>query len=75
MAFGGLTEDRPSESVAESQVRTYPVLILREELNFILMNICRGIFVCLTEDYNVAKQEISPLLLKTISRWTDVQKL
>jgi len=75
MAFGGLTEDRPSESVAESQVRTYPVLILREELNFILMNICRGIFVCLTEDYNVAKQEISPLLLKTIPRWTDVQKL
>src|SRR5260370_10050163 len=38
------------------------------------MNICRGIFVWLTEGYNVAKQEISPLLLKTIPCWTDVQK-
>jgi hypothetical protein len=50
MAFGGLTEEGPSQSVAESQVRTYPVLILREELKLILMNICRGIFVCLTEN-------------------------
>jgi hypothetical protein len=64
MAFGGLTEDGPSQTIAESQVRTDPVVILREELKLILMNVCRRIFAYLTEDSNVAQQKVSPLLLK-----------
>ena len=75
MAFGGLTEEGPSQPVAESQVGTYPVVILREELKLILMNVCRRIFVCLTEDNNVAQQKVSPLLLKAVPCWTDVQKV
>ena len=75
MAFGGLTEDGPSQTIAESQIRTYTVLILREELKLILMNVCCRIFVCLTEDNNVAQQKVSPLLLEAIPCWTDVQKV
>jgi len=74
MAFGWLTEQGPSQAIAESQVGTYPVLILREEFKLILMDIRGGIFVCLIEDCNIAKQEVSPLLLKATARWTDVQK-
>ena len=75
MAFGGLTKERPSKPVIKGQIRTYTVLILGEEFEFILVNVYDGICVGLTKDDNVAKQKVSPLLLKAIARGTDVQKV
>jgi hypothetical protein len=44
MTFGWLTEQGPSQAIAESQVGTYPVLILREEFKLILMEYPRWDF-------------------------------
>src|SRR5260370_34299649 len=59
MTFGWLTEQGPSQAVAECQIRRYARLILREEFKLILRNIRGERFLCLSEDYSNDRKKLS----------------
>jgi hypothetical protein len=72
LAFGRLAEEGPTQTIAESQVRTDSVFILGKEFELVLTNNCPGVCVGLSREDDVAEKEVGPFLLKAVSGWPNI---